>query len=235
MGTRLKNDFEKYIQQQIDLGYKDIYLPQNSRPMAQAKAKALSIERFSESKSLEQLDKTIAECRRCSLWKEANKLVFGTGDPNADIMFVGEGPGAEEDVQGKPFVGRAGKLLDKMLIDAGISRDEVYIANVVKHRPPGNRDPLPDEVQACEPYLHIQIKIIKPKIICALGRIAAQTLLQTKMNLGEMRKRWFDYQGTKLMVTYHPAAILRSMSYLEPSMEDLRKMLAELEKMREQE
>jgi uracil-DNA glycosylase len=235
MGTRLKSDFEKYIQQQIDLGYKDIYLPQNSRPVAQAKVKTLSIERFTESKSLEQLDKTIATCQRCSLWKEANKLVFGTGDPNADIMFVGEGPGADEDVQGKPFVGRAGKLLDKMLIDAGISREEVYIANVVKHRPPGNRDPLPDEVEACEPYLHLQIKFIKPKIICALGRIAAQTLLQTKMNLGEMRKRWFDYQGTKLMVTYHPAAILRSMSYLEPSMEDLRKMLAELEKMREQE
>jgi uracil-DNA glycosylase len=233
MGKRLKNDFEKYIQQQIDLGYKEIYLPLKSRETKPASAKALSIERFSESKSLEQLEKTLTNCQRCSLWKDANKLVFGTGNPDAEIMFVGEGPGADEDMQGKPFVGRAGKLLDKMLIDAGISRDEVYIANVVKHRPPGNRDPLPDEVEACEPYLHLQIKFIKPKIICALGRIAAQTLLQTKMTLGEMRKRWFDYQGTKLMVTYHPAAILRSMSYLEPSMEDLRKMLAELEKMQD--
>jgi DNA polymerase len=235
MGIKTKGDFEKYIQQQIDLGYREVYLPLDSRPKAQARVKTLPIERFAESTSLEQLEKTIADCHRCTLWKGANKLVFGTGDPNADIMFVGEAPGADEDVQGKPFVGRAGKLLDKMLTDVGISRDEVYITNVVKHRPPGNRDPLPDEVEPCEPYLHLQIKLIKPKIICALGRIAAQTLLQTKMNLGEMRLRWFDYQGIKLMVTYHPAAILRSMGYLEPTMEDLRKLLAEVNKMREKE
>ncbi len=228
MRKEVTDDLTKYIQQQIDLGYREIYLPLETRPMAQARAKALPIERFSESKSLEQLNKTIADCRRCPLWKGANKLVFGVGDPDADIMFVGEAPGADEDAQGLPFVGRAGKLLDKMLNEVGISRDEVYITNVVKHRPPGNRDPLPDEVEACEPYLHLQIKFIRPKIICALGRIAGQTLLQTRMNLGEMRKRWFDYLGTKLMVTYHPAAILRSMSYYEPTIEDLKKLVAEL-------
>jgi uracil-DNA glycosylase len=234
MALKAKSDFERYVQQQIDLGFKEIYLPLDSRPMAQAKIKALPISRFSEAKSLEHLEKTIADCTRCSLHKDAHKLVFGTGDPNADIMFVGEAPGADEDMQGKPFVGRAGKLLDKMLIDVGISRDEVYITNVAKHRPLGNRDPLPDEVEACEPYLHLQIKFIQPKIICALGRIAGQTLLRTKMNLGDMRKQWFDYQGIKLMVTYHPAAILRSMSYLEPTVEDLRKLVAEIEKMRTQ-
>jgi uracil-DNA glycosylase family 4 len=234
MALKIKGDFERYIQQQLDLGYDKIYLPLSSRSVAQAKIKALPIKRFSESKTLEQLEKTIADCQNCSLHKEANKLVFGIGDPNADIMFVGEAPGADEDIQGKPFVGRAGKLLDKMLVDVGVSRDEVYITNVAKHRPPGNRDPLPDEVEACEPYLHLQIKFIQPKIICALGRIAGQTLLKTKLNLGDMRKQWFDYQGIKLMVTYHPAAILRSMSYLEPTMEDLRKLVSEIEKMREQ-
>jgi uracil-DNA glycosylase family 4 len=227
----LKDDFTKYIQQQIDLGYREIYLPLESRPAAPAMIKALPIERFSETRSLEQLNKTIADCHRCSLWKGANRLVFGVGDPQADIMFIGEAPGADEDAQGLPFVGRAGKLLDKMLREVGIGRDEVYITNVIKHRPPDNRDPLPDEVEACQPYLHLQIKFIKPKIICALGRIAGQTLLQTRMNLGEMRKRWFDYLGTKLMVTYHPAAILRSMGYLEPTMEDLRKLLDELKKL----
>jgi uracil-DNA glycosylase family 4 len=233
MGKEVTDDFTKYIQQQIDLGYREIYLPLETRPTTQARAKALPIERFSESKSLEQLNKTIADCRRCPLWKGANKLVFGVGDPDADIMFVGEAPGADEDAQGLPFVGRAGKLLDKMLNEVGISRDEVYITNVVKHRPPGNRDPLPDEVEACEPYLHLQIKFIRPKIICALGRIAGQTLLQTRMNLGEMRKRWFDYLGTKLMVTYHPAAILRSMSYYQPTIEDLKKLVTEIRKMTE--
>jgi uracil-DNA glycosylase family 4 len=145
-------------------------------------------------------------------------------------MFVGEAPGRDEDMQGKPFVGRAGKLLDKMLIESGLKREDVYITNVIKSRPPDNRDPLPDEIEACEPYLITQIKIMKPKIICALGRIAGQTLLKTKMTLGEMRNRWFDYHGVKLMVTYHPAAILRNMSNYEISMEDFDKLKMELRK-----
>jgi uracil-DNA glycosylase family 4 len=233
MGTEVENELARYVQQQIDLGFREFYLPLNSRPVPQTKLKPLPIEKFSESKTLDQLNETIVDCNRCPLRKGANKFVFGVGDAEADIMFVGEAPGADEDTQGLPFVGRAGKLLDKMLGQVGISREEVYITNVVKHRPPGNRDPLPDEVEACEPYLHMQIKLIKPRIICALGRIAGQTLLQTKMNLGEMRKRWFDYRGTKLMVTYHPAAILRSMSYLEPTIGDLNKLVSEIKKMQE--
>ncbi len=235
MAAKVEDDRKRYIRQQMELGYDTIYLPMATRISAQARApKKLPIEKFAEAKSLDQLEKTIEDCKRCRLWEQATKLVFGTGDPEADIMFVGEGPGRDEDLQGKPFVGRAGKLLDKMLDQVEIRRDDVYIANVVKHRPPENRDPLPDEVEACEPYLHMQIKFIKPKVICCLGRISAQTLLRSKMTLGEMRTRWFEYQGTKLMVTYHPAAILRSMTYLEPALDDLRKMLAEVEKMREQ-
>ena len=147
-------------------------------------------------------------------------------------MFIGEAPGRDEDLQGKPFVGRAGKLLNKMLDEVGLKREDVYIANILKSRPPNNRDPEPDEVAACEPYLHAQIKLIKPKVICSLGRIAAQTLLRTKMTLGEMRGRWFDYQGTKLMVTFHPAAVLRAMDNYTKSIEDLNRLIREVEKLR---
>jgi uracil-DNA glycosylase len=231
MSAKIKDDLEKYIQQQLDLGYNQIYLPVTTRPKSMARPRILSKDDFAEAKSLEQLEKTIENCNRCSLWKTRTKFVFGTGNPNAEIMFVGEAPGRDEDLQGKPFVGRAGKLLDKMLAEVGLKREDVYIANILKSRPPDNRDPLPDEIAACEPYLHAQIKLIKPKLICSLGRIAAQTLLRTKMTLGEMRGRWFDYQGTKFTVIYHPAAILRSMTYLEPALDDLRRLLAELEKM----
>ncbi len=176
-----------------------------------------------------QLDKTICICQKCPLGKTRTKFVFGVGNPDADIMFIGEAPGRDEDLQGIPFVGRAGKLLDKMLAEVGINRDEVYIANILKCRPPENRDPLPDEVAECEPHLHMQIKLIKPKVICSLGRIAGQTLLKTNSTLGGMRGRWFDYRGIKFMVTYHPAALLRSMSWYPSTIEDLKKLKGELE------
>jgi len=227
---RRKSDLDKYLRQQLDLGYEEFYLPLESRPSLEKSVAALAIDDFANSQSLEQLERSIENCRRCPLWETRTRFVFGEGSPHAEILFVGEAPGREEDIQGRPFVGRAGKMLDKMLVDLGLSRGEVYIANILKSRPPENRDPLPDEVEACEPYLHAQIKLIRPKVICALGRIAAQTLLKTKMGLGEMRGRWFDYQGAKFMVTYHPAAILRTMSYLEPTMADLRKLLKELRK-----
>jgi uracil-DNA glycosylase len=238
MCAKTDDDFRRYIQQQIDLGYRQVYLPVESKIMAlpgKREIKPLSIERFAEARSLEQLEKTIQECQRCPLGKTRTKLVFGDGNPHAELMFIGEAPGRDEDLQGKPFVGRAGKLLDKMLVDLGLQRENVYIANILKSRPPGNRDPEPDEVASCEPYLHMQIKLIQPKLICSLGRIAAQTLLRTKMTLGEMRGRWFDYSGVKFMVTYHPAAILRAMSNLEPAMDDLRRLLKELQKIQEQE
>jgi uracil-DNA glycosylase family 4 len=240
MALRAKDDFRKYVQQQLDLGYNEIHLPVATRGTGKTSTKArvqrassitpLPFEKFTEATTLDVLEKTIEGCQKCRLGKTRTKFVFGTGNPESDVMFVGEAPGRDEDMQGKPFVGRAGKLLDKMLIESGLKREDVYITNVIKSRPPDNRDPLPDEIEACEPYLITQIKIMKPKIICALGRIAGQTLLKTKMTLGEMRNRWFDYHGVKLMVTYHPAAILRNMSNYEISMEDFDKLKMELRK-----
>jgi uracil-DNA glycosylase family 4 len=149
-------------------------------------------------------------------------------------MFVGEAPGHDEDIKGEPFVGRAGQLLNKGLVALGISREDVYIANILKCRPPNNRDPLPEEAALCEPYLVHQIQLIRPKVICCLGRIAAQRLLQTTMSLGQMRERWFDFHGVPLLVTYHPAAALRAQHYKRPLWEDLQKMMAKVRELREQ-
>jgi uracil-DNA glycosylase family 4 len=160
-------------------------------------------------------------CEKCALARGRNKVVFGTGDPNADLMFVGEGPGAEEDRQGLPFVGAAGQLLDKIIQAIGLERAQVYIANVVKCRPPGNRDPLPDEAAACRPYLDRQIDLVQPKVIVALGRVAAQALLGNDLPLGRMRGRWFKVRGVPTMVTYHPAALLRNRAWKRPTWEDM--------------
>ncbi|UCC81307.1 MAG: uracil-DNA glycosylase [Candidatus Zixiibacteriota bacterium] len=186
--------------------------------------KRLGIDRFSEAESLFQLETTIKRCKRCPLGKTRTKFVFGVGNPDADIVFIGEAPGRDEDLQGIPFVGRAGKLLDKMLAEIGLNRNDVYIANILKCRPPENRDPESEEVDECLPYLIKQIKLIKPKVICSLGRVAAQRILQTTMSLGAMRGRWFDYHGIKFMVTYHPAAILRTNSYMAGALQDLRRL-----------
>ena len=148
-------------------------------------------------------------------------MVFGTGDPNADLMFIGEGPGAEEDRQGLPFVGPAGELLNKIIQAIGLTRERVYIANVVKCRPPGNRDPQPDEAAACRPFLERQIDLVQPKVIVALGRVAAQALLGTDQPLGRMRGRWTTVRGVPTMVTYHPAALLRNAAWKRPTWEDM--------------
>ena len=142
------------------------------------------------------------------------------GNPNADIVFVGEAPGEKEDLIGEPFVGRAGKLLDKILAAINLSREDIYICNVIKCRPPKNRDPLPREVELCEPYLKTQLSLIKPKLIVALGRIAACTILRTKEPLKNLRNKTFKYEGIDLVVTYHPAALLRNPNFKIPTMED---------------
>lgn len=224
MDRKEKNKLKKYLLLQRDLGFDEFYLPESSRPAGKITVKRLAIDRFSEAESLFQLETTIKRCKRCPLGKTRTKFVFGVGDPDANIVFIGEAPGRDEDLQGIPFVGRAGKLLDKMLAEIGLNRNEVYIANILKCRPPENRDPESDEVDQCLPYLIKQIKLIKPKVICSLGRIAAQRILQTTMSLGAMRGRWFDYHGIKFMVTYHPAAILRTNSYMAGALEDLRRM-----------
>src|SRR5262249_21327763 len=152
----------------------------------------------------------LGECTRCKLAGGRTHLVFGVGDPNAELMFVGEGPGAEEDLKAEPFVGAAGQLLTKMIEAMGLRREQVYIANVVKCRPPGNRDPEPDEIEACERFLKAQIAAVKPKIVVALGRFAVQTLLRDPTPISRQRGSWRTYEGVKLMPTFHPAHLLRN-------------------------
>ncbi len=160
---------------------------------------------------LRELREFIGDCRRCKLAPGRTNLVFGVGDPRAELMFVGEGPGADEDAQGEPFVGRAGQLLTD-IIERGMKmkRSDVYICNVVKCRPPGNRNPEPDEVAACEPFLMRQIELVRPKVIVALGTFAVQSLLKVKTPISKLRGAWHEFQGVKLMPTFHPAYLLRN-------------------------
>ncbi len=171
--------------------------------------------------TLEDVAATIAQCTRCPLSATAKNPVPGAGHPHADFMIVGEAPGANEDEQGVPFVGQAGQLLTKIIAAIDLGRDDVFIANVLKHRPPGNRNPLPDEVSACSPYLVRQIELVRPKVILALGTFAAQTLLQTKLTIGKLRGQVHRYYGVPLVVTYHPAALLRNPAWKRPTWEDV--------------
>ena len=165
----------------------------------------------------------INKCHKCSLGSSRTNFVFGVGNPNADIVFVGEAPGKNEDIHGEPFVGRAGKLLDKILVAINRTRnDDVYICNVIKCRPPNNRDPLTSEVKECEPYLIHQINLIKPKLIVALGRVAGKTLLNVDNSLKSMRGEIHNYHGTPLIVTYHPAALLRNPNWKPLAWEDFK-------------
>ncbi|WP_246172960.1 uracil-DNA glycosylase [Thermochromatium tepidum] len=158
------------------------------------------------------LEAAVRDCHACRLWETRTKTVFGVGDRHADLMVIGEAPGADEDSQGEPFVGRAGQLLNRMLAAIGFSREQVYIANVLKCRPPGNRDPRPDEVLACQAYLQRQVALIEPRVILSVGRVSAQYLLKTDTPVGRLRGRWFEHGPTHIpvRVTYHPAYLLRS-------------------------
>ena len=176
---------------------------------------------------LEKFHQEIKDCTKCRLHQGRTKFVFGVGNPKAEVMFIGEGPGRDEDLKGEPFVGRAGQLLDKILTSIGFDRQTVYIANMVKCRPPENRAPQPDELDTCYPYLARQIELIKPKIICCLGRISGQFLLKTSEALGRLRGTVHDFNGIKLIVTYHPAALLRYPEYKKETWEDM-KMLRKI-------
>jgi uracil-DNA glycosylase len=171
----------------------------------------------------EALGAAVADCRRCGLWESRTRTVFGVGNRDARLMVVGEAPGADEDRAGEPFVGRAGQLLNRMLAAIGYSREQVFIANVLKCRPPGNRDPRPEEVVMCQEYLARQVELIQPEVILAVGRIAAQNLLRTDDSLGRLRGRWFEFGETAipLRVTYHPAYLLRSPEQKAKAWEDL--------------
>jgi len=162
------------------------------------------------TKTLHEVRTELGDCKRCKLCNGRTQIVFGTGNPKAELVFVGEGPGADEDAQGVPFVGKAGQLLTKMIEAMGFKRDDVYICNVVKCRPPGNRNPEPDEIQACEPFLKSQLQAIRPKVIVALGKFAAQTLLRVDTPITRLRGQWREYEGIPLMPTFHPAYLLRS-------------------------
>ncbi len=193
------------------LGFRETYVP-----AADLRARS--------GEDLSQIGLEAASCTSCPLAEGRNRVVFGSGNPTADLMLIGEGPGAEEDRQGLPFVGAAGELLTKIIQAIELSREQVYIANIVKCRPPGNRDPDPDEAAACRGFLDRQIDAIGPKVIVALGRIAAHNLLRTTEPLGRLRGTWHQVRGIDTMVTYHPAALLRNEGYKRPTWEDMKQV-----------
>jgi len=174
--------------------------------------------------TLEEIRRELGDCRRCKLHRTRRTLVFGEGNEEAKLMFVGEGPGYDEDVQGRPFVGRAGQLLTKIIQSIHLQREEVYITNIIKCRPPQNRNPEPDEIECCHPFLLKQIRTIQPQIICALGTFAAQTLLKTDAKISALRGRFYDLAGMKVLPTYHPAYLLRNPERKREVWEDMKKV-----------
>jgi uracil-DNA glycosylase family 4 len=178
---------------------------------------------------LRAIREDIGDCTRCRLAKQGRKqIVFGVGNPRAELMFIGEAPGADEDQQGEPFVGRAGQLLNNMIKAMGLRREDIYIANIIKSRPPGNRTPERDECETCSPFLMRQIATIKPKAIVALGAVAAKTLLAINAPMTELRGKWYDFRGTKLAVTYHPAFLLRDPRQKKEAWKDLQMVMKDL-------
>lgn len=180
----------------------------------------------SSAADLKELRSLIGDCQRCKLSKERTNIVFGTGDPESRLVFVGEGPGYDEDQQGEPFVGKAGQLLTKIIQAMNLAREKVYICNIIKCRPPGNRNPAPDEIKACFPFLEGQLDAIRPDFICALGTFAAQTLLDTVEPISRLRGRFFDLRGIKVMPTYHPAYLLRNPEKKRDVWEDMKKIMS---------
>lgn len=181
-----------------------------------------------EGDTLDRIRADIGDCKRCKLCQKRTNIVFGAGSPTAELVFVGEGPGHDEDIQGLPFVGRAGKLLTQMIEAMGLRRDDVYICNVVKCRPPENRTPQPDEVETCSPFLFRQLDVIHPKVIVCLGAVAFQSLLGAKQSISRLRGQWLEFRGIPLLATYHPAYLLRNPSAKGEVWEDLKKVMARL-------
>ncbi|MBN2515319.1 MAG: uracil-DNA glycosylase [Deltaproteobacteria bacterium] len=178
--------------------------------------------------TLDDVRRELGDCRRCGLYQGRKNIVFGEGNHTAELVFVGEAPGQQEDIQGNPFVGRAGQLLTRIIEAMGLARKDVYICNILKCRPPGNRNPKPDEISVCEPFLIKQLEIIQPKVICALGTFAARTLLKTDVPISLLRGKFHLYQGIKLMPTYHPAYLLRNPGAKKQVWEDVQMIMKEL-------
>lgn len=197
------------------------YLPHGSVVLGQAR-KTKTTPKSKNLNSLSSIEAELAGCTRCKLCEKRTNIVFGDGNPNADLVFVGEAPGEQEDLSGKPFIGRAGQLLTKMIEAMGLKREDVFICNVVKCRPPNNRNPEPDEIEACSPFLVRQLEAMNAKTIVTLGKFAAQTLLKTETPISQLRGKVFDFRGTKLVPTFHPAYLLRNPSAKKETWEDLK-------------
>ncbi len=217
---------KNFLRQQVELGFDEAYVQANAKRLTSKQESA------ADPESLDDFYDRIRNCTKCHLSQTRTNFVFGSGSSEAELMLIGEAPGREEDLQGKPFVGAAGQLLDKMLAAIKFSREDVFIANILKCRPPENRDPRPEEIETCKVHLLEQIRLIQPKIILALGRISAQALLETKSSLGQLRGRFHDFSGIKLLVTYHPAALLRYQQYKRPAWEDLKLLRKEYERLK---
>ncbi|MDM7996564.1 MAG: uracil-DNA glycosylase [Acidobacteriota bacterium] len=206
----------------------DFVVPQNAKSASESAPPRIVVNESMfdalqpSEESLDAIHADLKDCCRCKLASTRTNLVFGSGNPHAELMFVGEAPGADEDEQGLPFVGRAGQLLTKILESIGMRRDEVYICNILKCRPPGNRNPETDEIAACEQFLFRQITAVKPKVICALGAFGAQTLLRTTQPIGRLRGQLIDYRGAKMMATFHPAYLLRNPNEKRKVWEDMK-------------
>ena len=203
------SSLQDFLYSQKEQGVEEVPLP--ARPSLPGKGKLL-----------EKVRNDLGECTRCKLHPHRKNIVFGTGNPEAKLVFVGEGPGGEEDLQGKPFVGRAGQLLTKIINSINLNREEVYIANIIKCRPPQNRNPEPDEIKACEPFLIKQLDVIQPRIICALGTFAAQTLLETDERISRLRGKFIPYRNSRLIATFHPAFLLRNPQRKRDVWEDMK-------------
>src|SRR5437588_9279225 len=217
-----------------ELGYTHLDIrAQGTGHGAQEESVAVADEAFvgeDQTGLLAELAKVANACEKCGLAKTRTNVVYGVGSSNADLMFIGEAPGRDEDLQGKPFVGRAGQLLTDVIKAMKLTRDDVYIANVIKCRPPENRNPEPDELEACRPWIRRQIEIIKPKVIVTLGRFALQSLTEKAYAISAVRGQWLDYNGIKVMPTYHPAYLLRNPAAQKAVWADMKKVIAELER-----
>jgi uracil-DNA glycosylase family 4 len=245
LDAQLRRSLADRIRYYNDLGIYDFYR-RGVEPMSSSEAASVLLEERTNTSeasvsisdverqsypvsALRLIREDIGDCTRCRLHKQGRKqIVFGVGNPRADLMFIGEAPGADEDAQGEPFVGRAGQLLNNMIKAMGLNREEVYIANIIKCRPPGNRTPERDECETCSPFLIRQIEVIGPKAIVALGAVAAKTLLAINAPMSELRGRWYDFRGTKLAVTYHPAFLLRDPRQKKETWKDLQMVMKEL-------
>lgn len=214
----LTADLENFLRFQSRLGWVGTPRPEKSNSSPPKSSKK-------DRPTLAEIRAEMGDCQRCKLSRGRTNLVFGEGSPQARLMFVGEAPGAEEDLQGRPFVGEAGQLLNRMLHKLGLRREEVYITNVVKSRPPGNRDPEADEVEACLPFLIKQIESIQPLVIVTLGRIATQSLLNTKDPITKLRGKWQKFQGIRVMPTFHPSYLLRSPKERLKTWEDMQRVM----------